>query len=187
MRGIDAINKRYFRWIRDNIYKSDFRKSTYDSLLSYLHDTPFRFSSSTMDGNRYEDGISLRYRFGIKKGYSDSIIAANLDNRNCSILEMMVALSIRIENIMADSEHEDRTSDWFWIMIYNLGLAAFDDYNFDEETVSLIVQRFLDRNYADDGSGGLFVIPGSIQMNKLDIWYQMHEFLKAYKKGDIII
>jgi len=53
-----------------------------------------------MDGNRAEDGIDLRYRFGYEKEYEGSTIASYLDNSPCSVLEMLIALAFRAKNIL---------------------------------------------------------------------------------------
>ena len=75
-----------------------------------------------MDGNRAEDGIDLRYRFGHEQHYSDAMVASFLDDRPCSVLEMMIALSIRCEeHIMDDPDVGNRTGQWFWSMIASLG------------------------------------------------------------------
>lgn len=184
---VDTVTKKYCRWIRDMIYRSPLRTNTYDKLINHLFHKSFVFFENTMDGNRFDDGISLRYRFGSRCGYDDSVISSIIDNRDCSVLEMMVALAIKMDNIMDDFEHDDRIGDWFWIMIKNLGIFQCDDDHFDSIVVEEALNKFMQREIDEDGSGGLFIVPGSTRMNRLDIWYQMHEFLKAYKRGDIII
>lgn len=63
-----------------------------------------------------------------------------------SVLEMLIALSIRLEeHIMDDPEIGDRTGQWFWNMITNLGLGSMDDRKFNENRVEDIVTRFLER------------------------------------------
>lgn len=90
---------------------------------------------------------------------------------------MMVALAIRFEeHIVGDPELGNRTSDWFWEMLDNLGLSEFEGvyYNPDIETIDCIVDRFLDRDYERDGQGGLFIIPNCpYDMRSAEIWYQM--------------
>lgn len=82
------------------------------------------------------------------------MIASCLDNRPCSVLEMMVALAIKIEEqIMDDPDIGNRTGLWFWKMIENLGLKTMRDAVIDTDYVEKIIFRFLDRNYQRDGSG----------------------------------
>ena len=112
------------------------------SFLKELHRIEFTYSIP-MDGNRAEDGVDLRYRFGYENGYSSSMISTYLDNRMCSVLEMMIALAIRCEeHIMDDPDVGNRTGQWFWNMIVNLGLGSMNDSKFDRDYVEDIVQRF---------------------------------------------
>lgn len=94
----------------------------------------YRFTYTiALDGNRYDDGIDLRYRFGNEQGYRDNMIASYLDNRPCSVLEMIIALAIRLEeHIMDDPDIGNRTGQWFWDMIVSLGLGSMDDSKFDK-------------------------------------------------------
>lgn len=154
------------------------RRSRYRRLMSYLHEIPFVYILE-MDGNRAEDGVDLRYRFGYECGYIDPMISACLDGRPCSVLEMMVALAFRCEeHIMDNAVYGDRTGEWFFKMIQSLGLESMDDASFDKNYISSVISRFLDRNYQEDGTGGLFAVKGFRgNMKDYDIWYQMCWYL----------
>ena len=109
------------------------------------------------------------------------MIATYLDDRPCSILEMMIALAIRCEeHIMEDPEIGNRTGQWFWNMIVSLGLGHMTDDYFDLAYVEEAVRRFLNREYSRDGSGGLFTIERCPQdMRRIEIWYQMCMYLQT--------
>lgn len=177
----NELNNAYFEWLYQLVCADEgySRSMSYRKLLSRLHSIDFYYIHP-MDGNRSEDGINLRYRFGDKNGYSDPIIANYLDDRPCSVLEMMVALAVRCEeHIMPDPDIGDRTGQWFWNMIVNLGLGSMCDVRFDEEYVDRIVDRFLNREYERNGKGGLFTVEhGRQDMRSVDIWYQMHGYLR---------
>ena len=76
-------------------------RDRYKILLCQLHGIIF-YNLIDMDADRAEDGINLRYRFGYENGYESAMIASCLDNRPCSVLEMMVALAIKIEEQIMD-------------------------------------------------------------------------------------
>lgn len=154
------------------------KRLSYRKLLRELHRIEFTYSIP-MDGNRAEDGVDLRYRFGYENGYSSSMISVYLDNRMCSVLEMMIALAIRCEeHIMDDPDIGNRTGQWFWNMIVNLGLGSMNDSKFDRDYVEDIVQRFLDRKYSRNGDGGLFTVNHSrYDLRSVEIWYQMCWYL----------
>ena len=179
---LDDLREAYFEWMCHVISNEvETSKSTfsYGKLLRYLHSVDFTYTHP-MDGNRAEDGIRLRYLFADDQGFTDyRPIAAALDDRPCSVLEMMLALAIRCEQtIMADDDLGDRTGQWFWNMILSLGLNRMSDNNFDEEYVEEVVDRFLNREYDRDGKGGLYTVEHCTKdMRKLEIWYQMCMYL----------
>lgn len=174
------LNNEYFEWMYRLVYshRRYSAKTSYRKLLGYLHSVNFDYIL-TMDGNRAEDGINLRYRFGYERSYDDPMIASYLDDRPCSVLEMMIALSIRCEeHIMGDPDIGDRTGLWFWLMIDNLKLEEMTDIHFDLEYVEEVVLTFLNREYKRNGEGGLFTVENCRQdLRSMEIWYQMCWYL----------
>ncbi len=98
-----------------------------------------------------------------------------------TLLQMMVALALRCEeNIMMNADYGDRTSQWFWTMIVTLGLGSMNDAHFDMERATLILDRFLKRDYAPNGTGGLFKIRGCKEdLRKIEIWIQLLWYLNT--------
>lgn len=158
---------RYFEWMFGLICGR--RQQCYRRLLSLLHDIEFTYSIP-LDRNRAQDGIDLRRRFEYERrqprGESD---------KPCSVLEMMIALSIRCEeHIMDDPDIGNRTSQWFWEMINNIGLEDMTDEGFDEDFVRYKIDILLNREYEPNGEGGLFVVEDcDYDLRTIEIWYQM--------------
>ena len=178
----DVINE-YFDWmcqlVSDKQYIGD---RSYRKLLSKLHSIPFTYTID-MDGNRAADGIDLRYRYGYERNYEDYIIASFLDDKPCSVLEMIVALALRCETIMEDPDYGDRTGEWFWGMIECLGLESMDDTDFNRDHVDDVIDIFLSRGYGRDGRGGLFTIKHPKRdLRTVEIWYQMNWYLDSILK-----
>lgn len=163
------IEYEYFEWMYQIVLGKGYRK-----LLSYLYDIPFKFILD-MDYNRICDGCDLRYKFGHDAHIPSRVIDLKLGNVECSVLEMMVALSLRMEeSILCDPDYGDRTSIWFWEMIKSLGLYHMDDDNFDDQLVCVVIERFMNRDYKPNGRGGLFTVRNArCDMRDVDIWYQM--------------
>mgnify|MGYP003235589453 FL=1 len=92
---------------------------------------------------------------------------------------MILALAIRCEEtIMDDPSIGDRTQQWFWGMITNLGLGSMTDSRFDRDAANDILERFLDREYEPDGKGGLFTVRNcDSDLRDVEIWYQMCWYL----------
>lgn len=184
----NTLNKEYLAWLIHFVYDDQFAKrNAYHSLLRHLHEIDFNYILE-MDGNRAEDGMDLRYRFAYENNYPGSMVATYLDDHPCSVLEMMVALSIRCEeHIMEDDEIGDRTGQWFWNMIVNLGLGQMTDEKYNQNTVDRVIDRFLNRDYDRNGKGGLFTVEEKgIDMRTVDIWYQMNFYLDSqFLKGEL--
>lgn len=172
------IEKEYFEWMYDLVCEDRFSSNiSYRKLLSYLHDIEYTYTIRK-DSNRAEDGIDLRHRFCYETG-------RGITNRHlegpCSVLEMIVALAIRCEKtIMDDPRIGDRTGQWFWRMITNLGLGDMMDDRFDNQYVENVITKFLNRRYKPDGRGGLFVIRNcNTDLRRVEIWTQMLWFLDS--------
>lgn len=179
---LESIHDEYFEWLSSLVCKNQFSKQfSYGTLLRHLHDTEFIYSIPK-DQNRAEDGLDLRYRFAMSCFYGSSheAILEELDGP-CSVLEMMVALSIRCEeNIMDDPNIGDRTRQWFWGMIANLGLNSMYDARYDRRFVDDRLMIFLNRAYEPDGKGGLFRIRDCDRdLRTVEIWYQLCWYLDS--------
>lgn len=173
----EQVKSDYFEWMYDLVCEGRFSGSvTYRELLTFLHDIEFTYFIR-YDENRAVDGITLRYRYCQLHDCEDLEYCLT---GPCSVLEMMVALAIRCEGIMDDPMRGDRTSQWFWEMISNLGLGSMSDDNFSEWTVHDVVARFLNRDYEPDGRGGLFRVRGTRRdMRDIEIWHQLLAYLNT--------
>ena len=172
----DEMEKLYFDWIK-NLISNDVEASDYEKLLSFLNDIPFSYIIP-MDDNRISDGIDLRYRFGYDTEIPYAQIATYLDIKSASLLEVMVALSLRIEEQFING---DDVGKWFWIMIDNLGLIEYKDLYFDKAKVDRIIKKFMERDYNKNGSGGLFITNDITKdMRNIEIWDQMHLYLNEF-------
>lgn len=171
-----GISNEYFEWLCDCVCAhSKYDLVTFDKLLSHLHDVEFTYTIPK-DKNRATDGIDLRWRFTCERDWLD--IPECLDGP-CSVLEMMVALALRAEEtIMDDPNIGNRTGQWFWGMIVNLGLGSMIDRRYDKERVDMVLERFLNRDYEADGRGGLFTLRHCDQdVRDFEIWRQLCYYL----------
>lgn len=170
------LRKKYFLWMAEiaGSAPKKYRRKNYRCLLERLNETEF-IPFHPMDENRVDDGVELRYRFGREEGIPDAEIATNLDTRECSVLEIMVSLAIRMEEtITSDPDYGDRTSIWFWDMVDSMRLMDMDDSQFNAQNVDQTLDRMIHREYASNGRGGLFTVQNPREdMRNVEIWYQM--------------
>lgn len=176
----DRIENEYFEWLYDWVCGiRDNSRISYRKLIMRLHRIEFRYSIA-MDRNRASDGKELRYRFALTNGYEDNPeVVLNALDGPCSVLEMMIALSIRCEeDYMDDPSVGSRVAQWFWGMVINLGLGSMTDSLFDRGQVDQVIERLLNREYAPNGEGGLFTIDNSeYDLREVEIWYQLCWYL----------
>ena len=175
----------YFDWLYDLACDG---RSDYRRLCRYLDEVEFTYILP-MDDNRYGDGVSLRYRYGYECDIPSAAIASNLDNRPCSVFEMMTALALRIEEDIMSKRGEDRTSEWFMEMLDSLGLLYMTDDRFDRTRVEKTIGFFLNREYSSDGEGGLFTVPerpNNRDMRDVEIWYQAMWYVNYILEGERI-
>lgn len=173
----ENMRRKYFEWLCSFV-KPFVLDHSYRFLMLHLFRTDF-YAVIPMDENRASDGIELRYRFGREKRIRMSDIADVLDVKDCSVLEMMVALSLRCEEQIVDEpDVGDRTRKLFWSMINNLGLNRMDDESYDSFEVEDRLDIFLNREYKPDGTGGLFKLRRTRHdLRNVEIWYQMMWYL----------
>ena len=173
----DRINDEYFEYLCELIDAKRYARSvSYRKLLMRLHDIEFVYFIP-YDDNRADDGIQLRRKFALMR---DDMSLINYISGPCSVLEMMVALAVRCETIMDDTCYGERTGQWFWGMINNLGLGSMIDSRFNTHEVDAIVDRFLNREYDRNGRGGLFTVKNCERdMRKVEIWGQLNWYLNS--------
>lgn len=178
----NGVVTEYFDWLMAKVYDTTVRES-YHNLLWYLFNRQFCWPDSIpMDENRAIDGLNLRTRFTDEYNDPEDAIDMYLGYDRCSWLEMMVAMCIRVEeSIMCDFDVGDRTGEWFWIAINNLGLGIMTNRNFDEDYCNQCLERFEMRQYNSDGSGGgMYVLQFprcDRNMQTADVWYQLNWYL----------
>lgn len=169
----------YFNWLTKLVIGKKYSsKYSYNKLLKHLYNYEFSCLIDR-DINRYNDGIKLKDKFVYRNHLSDYELKDIHDF--CSVLEMMIALSIRCEEeIMDNTTVGDRTGQWFWGMIVSLGLGSMTDERFDPYQVDEILERFITRRYYPDGRGGLFTIKNCKEdLRNVEIWMQLLWYLNS--------
>lgn len=163
----------YKEWLLDSI---GFEKRGYDILMEQLHATPFTYSIP-MDKNRENDGLYLRLDFCKEKGLNPH----SLDfYEECSVLEMLVALSIRIENEYIGDPMNLHPEEFFWKMLQNLELDRENNRKIEGGRVGSILRTWLDREFKWNGVGSPFPIGQKwkkTDQRKLQIWDQAMEYI----------
>lgn len=164
----------YYQWLLEKVDGYMDPYYNYSLLLHKLHSIPFVYSIER-DKNRAIDAERLRHEYMDEVGINDIYYE---DNVPCSVLEMLIALSIRCDQEIMGEAGIDQVAKWFWIMIENLDLMHCSDENFSGEYVSQQVHIWLDRMFDRRGKGSPFPLKRAIHdQRKVEIWLQMCGYL----------
>lgn len=173
------IQQDYFHWLCEMVHIEQEERS-YWILAKDLHRKVF-YPIIEHDENRALDGLELREQYMSDKSYVKYLDMPD----ECSVLEMLIGLAQRMDFETSDpleENYQDKTSYWFWEMIDNLGLIAFDDESYvdleGQTYVDSIIDEFIERRYSPNGDGGLFPLRRSRNdQRNVEIWYQMSAYL----------
>ena len=171
-----TIEGDYMNWLRSKVEPISETRPwlTHSLLCEQLFNTQFVWRVD-FDGNRAVDGTSLRDDFCDEVG---SWGETRFIFEPCSVLEMLIALCIRLAFETDEGTHEDGVTLWFWILMENLELDGFTDDDYDSRKVARIVFKFLHRNYYSSGKGGLFPLTHTTtDQLETEVWYQMASYL----------
>lgn len=173
------LDNDYFQWLCE-LVDADHESRSYIFLMRELFETEFNDETANLvpnDINRIQDGLELREQYLEEKRLQNRVILCG----SCSLLEIIIALSFRIEDIISKYDY----ISWFWEMIGNLELLEFDDSSpvwkprsYHGEIIDEIICNLLNRSYRSNGDGSLFPINDAKRdMRKVEIWYQMNNYL----------
>lgn len=134
-------------------------------LYKYLFEVDYIWTIP-LDRNRAQDGIDLRCWWSNSIGLSKEQYEIIFNNKACSMLEMLLAFAIRIENDFLGNADGNNSSKWFYQMLLNLGIAD-DISNFDRSRVDHALLMFFNHQIS------LFCVP-NFDISKMELWNQMN-------------
>lgn len=166
----------YFDWLAEFVDLYSDEHMMYSDVVKYLYTTQF-YCTIDLDFNRCKDATSILYLKYLNEMHIDYDINTVYD-RDCSVLEVLIALSFRCErDIMSEPGSYD-DAKWFWIMLDNLGLLELSDDVFDEEDADYILETWLDRDFAYNGNGSIFpILSPKRDQRQIEIWDQMADYI----------
>ena len=169
------IKNAYFSWLVSHVKADD----CHWCLLRRLHQKEYIWLESVpLDENREKDGRALREEFAEDDDTVMGDIYGALEGP-CSMLEMLVAMAMRIEtDILYDAEYGDRTSEWFWMILKNAGLDM-PDKDYYQIYVDQVLNSILARYYNENSEGSFFPVKNTYgkDWRKTDLWMQMQIYV----------
>lgn len=145
----------------------------YTRIFKILHDITFEYSLER-DENRVGDALELlRYNYKIPPeyiSYEDEFI-----ENPVSVFEVLVALSIRIEDDIIGDPSDPKPDIFFMDMIRNLEAVGLDD------NICNVVNNWMLRKFRPNGYGSPFPVVNDIRdQRELEIWDQANAYIYEY-------
>ena len=137
------------------------------------------------DETQATNGMELRRRYAESVGKESGKSERDIDriwktiHGKCSVLELLVHLCIRLDEMTNEEESGKTVSKFFDLILENLAIDITDS----EAGWSSVIGDFLHRNYSKDGSGGgLFPVKdiGDKDARKMPIWFQLNAWLNEH-------
>lgn len=180
--SMDTIENVYYEFLCEKVEWAEKRGSdaSHYRLLKELHKRPFVWSVPN-DDNRATDGKHVRdaILFHMLGEYYDERKAEVEDILGpTTVLEMLVALAERMNDVLYSPNGPDLTTMIFIEFLENLGVYKYDDANFDPLKVNDILTKWLERRFQKNGKGSIFPLNDTkIDSRITEIWYQMNEYI----------
>lgn len=176
---MDRIWNDYTVWL---LNYCRFGRPGYTKLMDQLINSPFE-AVLERDLNRISDGEDLRSCFLMENGLNGTFY-----NHPVSVLEVLIALAVRVDGEYLGNPNDPRPDVFFWEMICNLGLDKFDDKKYDPRAVFEILDVWISRKFDKNGVGSPFPVGKNIHnihknihdQRKIEIWMQVTAYINIH-------
>jgi len=177
--GTDEFDD-YFLWLGSLV---DVDWDRYSELLYILDNIEFRWSLS-QDESRATEGLMLREEFASLDIVNNDWVA--FIDEPCSVLEALIPLARRMNDLFTNENTGDTTRVWFWTFIEHLGLKPYTNdrliqrlYTSDDYDIQTIVNRWLDRDFEPNGKGSIFPLSDAKgDQREVTLIYQMYNYVQ---------
>lgn len=171
----------YFLWLCE-LVNADLDR--YSELLYILHMTDFVWSIA-QDESRASEGLLLREEYYGLDPDEDWIMFLE---KPCSVLEALIPLARRMNDMFEDENKSDMTRVWFWEFIKNLGLKKYSNVRLETAPIAYVETDFLDiqfildnwlnRQFEFDGLGSPFPLKeAASDQREQSMIYQMYAYV----------
>ena len=166
----------YFLWLCDLINAD---MNVYSEILFQLHDTDFVWALE-LDSSRAKDGLELRKEY-YDICHDDWVM---LMDKDCSVLEMLIGLARRMDDMLVDDNTSTRVPIWFGEMFENLGLKKYTNtflwFELEEDFYDIqeILRIWMHRDFEPDGVKSVFPLRNPTRdQRERTIVYQMNDYV----------
>lgn len=182
----------YFEWLVSKVTSPAVPDDAQARIvLQVLKDIRIKGLPMADDAPRLEDGKQLRTSFMDDTGMAAHSYKDALEPESgfCTVLELLVALSMRMDDIMRDPlDPCSSVPSWFWGMVSTMVGQSFYPcsywtFSVDASTPVVVAEstmKFLGRQYDPTGhNGNIFIDMSGVDLRAIDIWAQACHFMSA--------
>lgn len=165
----------YLIWLEDQIDDGVVDSDFLCDVCGVLYDIPYQPMVED-DMNRFGDGYNLHRRYLEEEGIDGLTCNSSGEYRNEEpvVLEVLVALCIRLEHDILGEPGNEHPERWFWQMIKNFGI----DENSSDTDIETIIVNWMEGMYGYDGQGGPFVLKNyDGDVRDLGLWDQAQHYI----------
>lgn len=180
------VRQGYFQFLLNKVHEEAGQNV---GLCWLMYNTDFfHYPVIYSDASRASDGTELRYEYAVYCGEGVNNVASDealgeLYDMPCTVLEMLVALAIRIDRDITGDPGVDGAYLWFQLMLSNLGLYN----NPDELSWGPILKTFMLREYDFGGHGGLFPLSAPYRDQRtIGIWDQLSDYISEMRERGML-
>ena len=150
----NQVAHEYHRWLISLVDPDGVFETNYRSLMSLMDKTSYYYVLP-LDKNRYLDGIAMRDRYDYEVNRSRWDVLDVLGDKECSILECLVAVFCRYsDDILVEPGENSLAPELFYVSLENLGLLDQDDEHFDIAKSSEILEKWCEKRVYILSHGG---------------------------------
>ena len=136
-------------------------------ILEYLLNKEF-VSEVERDRNRADWALVIR------EGYLENMDPDAPVEGDCSVLEVLIHLSMEADFQAAGTDLEMGVEGWFWHILNNIGLNEDSPMS----SVRSKIGKFLNRTYRPNGVGGAFPLRRATEdCRQLELWDQLSAYI----------
>lgn len=156
----ELVVEEYKKYLKNTIVDNEF--CCYNVLLERLDS--ISYEPNQLNTDRYEDAEQLRIDYGIDNNIKDVLLY--FEDTSITVFEVLVALSMRLEKkVVPNNKKGDRTSQWFWALINDIGLGKQDDDRCDSNIIDGIVKEWMS------------------EKNKISLWKQAMNIINRLERS----
>lgn len=171
------LTEEYFRFLKQETFLLPAHQKDYEPVLRCLHDIPFYWLIHS-DDNRVGDALAYRqseFLDNVDTRQMDKVALGQWAMSSPSVLEVMLGMAHRWCFYFGGPS----VAYYFTKMFENMGFAAFTSSIFPgyQEQVRHMVDIWLSRNFAENGSGSPFPLNAPhVDQRHVDMWAQMNAY-----------